>query len=94
MYENDGTLDGSLLTSIETDGILATSASNHNIKVEGSRDSLRSSPLTDKTSPKPRRSRKTSRKTSRFTSKKTSKGDRSPMTSIQTDRTSTHKKVH
>ena len=33
MYENDGTLDGSLLTSIETDGLAGTSYSNHNIVV-------------------------------------------------------------
>jgi hypothetical protein len=32
--ENDGTLDGSMLTSIETDGLIATSASNGNIVVK------------------------------------------------------------
>ena len=45
--ENDGTLDGSLLTSIETDGQIATSASNGNIVVENKGTSVQTSTATD-----------------------------------------------
>ena len=51
-WEQDGTLDGSMLTSIETDGRIETSASNGNIIVEDERYSTDSEKtlVTDKDS--------------------------------------------
>ena len=66
MYENDGTLDGSLLTSIHTDGRAGTSASNnnHGLHVEDSVESG-SADTSVKLSTKTRKTSQFTRTTSR-----------------------------